>query len=208
MNGTQGPIWLSYASPAIALLALFISFGTYIRTRPSVRVEASVPRNWELEDSRLPLRILVKSRTSADVQVVKVYLTVRYMNLSMVMPRLALTDDSRESGPDLPLTLEAFHQCEWTFDALAAARHEWGEELRGFRMFRLPAPRKDGTVPWTSVLGWSFAMTLKGSNPMGFYELLRGRAGVVAVVELGHGSAVVAPIWRLTFKLARLPIWH
>lgn len=152
------------------------------------------PRRWKPTDDDLQITITTTNSGLAPVQIVSVRLAIDYMLFGSFLRPLEFTNADRYEGPELRLKLEGNHQETWTFDALAAAKRQYGSDPKDFAPLQLEL---SGPGDWIRL---TFGAAISFLNPWrAFY------GGIVAVVDLGNGIQIISkPMFSLTFKVLAL----
>lgn len=110
---TPAPSWLSYISPAIALVALLLSVASYRRAGPRVRVHARLVKMQAPSGKQdLIIELTLNNAGLATTQITGFYATVQ----QFVTWRIAqFHSSSILSGEDLPFLLEGQNEGIWRF---------------------------------------------------------------------------------------------
>ncbi len=122
----EAPAWLSYASPAIALVALLVATAsvllaraTYRRAGPDVRARYWVALNSEeLPAARAPLVVIITARNRglASVDVERLILQRGDFSGKHFQWRFYVDETGElEDGPKLPVRLEAGTKRTWVY---------------------------------------------------------------------------------------------
>lgn len=186
----QAPAWVSYASAAIAVVALLVSMATYRRAGPRVRVDAAAPKNWRGPKDDLEITVTARNTGLAPVQVSSIRLALDYVGLDAFIPTLNLTNADCREGSPLKFTLEGNHEEVWKFDALAAMRRQFGDDYKGFSL----------AEPTPLLIVKSFILMFRSF--LSIFTTNFRFVGIVAVADLGNGIQVTsAPLYRLTYAL-------
>jgi hypothetical protein len=200
----------------VALVAFFVSFAgflvsvaTYRRAGPRVRVRTQSPRDWKPTDDDLFITITAYNRGLAPVQVVTLRLAMANPTFGTALSRsLGLGNDDCLEGPALPLLLAEGHQEQWTFDALEAAKRQFGDlgdNLHGLASEFFRRKRPERYWPATKAVGRDLLLSVIPLYGWLYSLFALSKMGVVAVVDLGNGVQVVtAPMRRLTWQLGRV----
>lgn len=190
----SAPVWLSYASPAVALLSLAVATATYLRAGPRVRVSASVPKRKHHADGKAEATVIVRNTGLAPVQIISIRMCflVPPVNPAFI-PVLVFTDDDRYAGPEFRSTLAAGHQETWKLEIRSALERAKVDALVPLQE-ALEEARKGDFIAFLYFM--HTALRLRS-----FLAVFRGHIGVVMVVELGNGAEVVAPMRWLTWQL-------
>jgi hypothetical protein len=198
----SAPAWLSYASPAVALVALLVSVATYYRAGPRVEVDATSPWHWKPSDGDLQVTVVVRNTGLAPIQIVSVRIAARLVTPHLTMAfYVPFSNDDAYEGPDFPLKLEPGHQQTWVFDAVSSIKRQYGADyktaIKKIVVEQWPMPR--------DLLRSFFSRPhLRDFNPLRMLTRSWGLDnGLATVVELGNGVQVASRMWRLSWLLVR-----
>lgn len=190
---STAPAWLSYASPAIAIVALLVAAATYRRAGPRIRVKANTVKPWGKPADELDIEIRIINCGLAQVQVVEVSAAYVWVN-DFVAASVRLTKDDMYEGPDLPAKLEGGHSMLMTYDVKSAISREYGPRSEARAKFKKQMQGLAGVKTFWRI-GWE--TVLRSPN----YLLLPGLPRAVVLVSLGNGTAVSVTLWRLTWAV-------
>ena len=180
---TAAPVWLSYAAPTIALVALLVSLATYRRAGPRIRARLSVPDfpSAEGEDvfsyistiveSDFILTLRLYNRGLAAIDVTGFFASVG-LSVYHISP-FEFTQSDFYSGPSLPIRLEGGSSQTWELSL---------EPLRRLAVLDEPARLQHKLN------------ILQFLNPFSFARPLAGIS-----VALGNATEVIAHIspWKM-----------
>ncbi len=201
----SAPAWITYVTAVVAVLALLVSFATYLRAGPRVRVRMRPPHR-QRSDKDSDLTVTVTNKGLAPVDVLAIILG--FVAGPGFFRITELSEEHRHSGEDLPHRLLPGSQKEWSYrigeqvkqriirladvDLSKDSKEEIDEKIK---------KALDKIRPWPRVLG------LKSWGKM-FIPMplqLISSYGVLVAVDLGNGSQATSfPSWRFAFWLLRL----
>jgi hypothetical protein len=146
-GSTAAPAWLSYASPAIALLALLVSLNTYRRAGPRIRARMTLVRSrFTLEMDGLLLFLAVRNRGLSPNEVRRLTLVADNLPGAGSHPLHLFYEDVRAKdvvqGPRLPYELGGLSNANWVVDLARVLRRQD------------PSSHVYLHHPWYSVFGW------------------------------------------------------
>jgi hypothetical protein len=106
------PVWITYVTAGVAVVALMVSFATYLRAGPRIRVRMNPPHN-RRSSKDSDLTVTVTNKGLAPVDVLAIILGFRsFFSLIYIVE---LSPAYRHTGEELPLRLEPGSQRKWSY---------------------------------------------------------------------------------------------
>lgn len=194
LSGYHGPVnatpdWLSYATPAVALLALMVSaialgvsVATYRRAGPRVKVRVWAPRGWKETDERLHISITAWNSGLAPVQVVGIRLATPFGDKAPLYELVNFNEVDRVEGPQLKAVLSPGTEETWVFDAFAALTRRYGGIESSSNTVEQPGSSRRGRL----------GSTIKRLYKKWLMAAHRTPIRVYVVLDLGNGVQVAS----------------